>query len=78
MMEGYAQEMQKRGIRNFRYGAIYDSPDGKNFATRYTYSPEDIRELAAVSGFKIVRVENKPLETGDGDENLYYVLKKNN
>lgn len=76
MAEGYANEMEKRGIRNFRYGSIYDSPDGEHFATRYAYSHEDIEELARLTGFRIVKVEKLPLETGQGDENLYYVLEK--
>jgi SAM-dependent methyltransferase len=76
MVKGYADEMEKRGIRNFRYGSIYDSPDGTHFATRYAYSAEDIEELARLSGFKITDIKRLPLETGQGDENLYYVLEK--
>ncbi|MDR3559193.1 MAG: methyltransferase domain-containing protein [Candidatus Pacebacteria bacterium] len=77
MVGEYAEEMKRRGIRNFRYGTIYDSPDGENFATRYAYSPDDIEELARLAGFKIVKVEKRELETSEGDENLYYVLEKN-
>jgi hypothetical protein len=58
--------MEKRGIWNFRYGSIYDSPDGVHFATRYAYSAEDIEELARLSGFKIIDVKRLPLETGQG------------
>lgn len=76
MVKGYAEEMEKRGIRNFRFGSIYDSPDGTHFATRYAYSQEDIEELARMSGFKIADIKRLPLETGQGDENLYYVLEK--
>ena len=76
MVGEYAEEMKRRGIRNFRYGTIYDSPDGKNFATRYAYSPDDIEELARLAGFKIAKIEKRELETGQGDENLYYVLEK--
>lgn len=76
LVDEYAKEMQDRGIKNFRYGAIYDSPDGKNFTTRYAYSDEDIKELSRLTGFKIKEVKNKNLETGKGDENLYYVLEK--
>ncbi|MFZ2188240.1 MAG: class I SAM-dependent methyltransferase [Candidatus Moraniibacteriota bacterium] len=76
MVEGYAEEMRKRGINNFRYGAIYDSPDNEHFATRYAYSHEDITELAKLSGFEIFQVRKEELATGQGDENLYFVLKK--
>ena len=76
MVKEYEEEMKKRGIRNFRYGTIYDSPDGKNFATRYAYSHEDIEELAKLTGFKILKVEKRKLETGQDDENCYYVLEK--
>lgn len=76
LVEGYAEEMKKRGIQNFRYGSIYDSPDGKNFATRYAYSPEDIEQLAQLSGFEIAEVKKEKLETGKDDENLYFILKK--
>jgi SAM-dependent methyltransferase len=72
----YADAMYEFGIRNYRYGAIYDSPDGKHFSTRYAYSDKDIRNLAELSGFRIIEVRRKPLPTGKGDENLYYVLKK--
>jgi|GEM_PF-6625522 len=76
MVDEYASEMEKRGIHNFRYGSIYDSPDGQYFATRYAYSHEDIEELARLTGFKIKKIEKLPLKTGEGDENLYYVLEK--
>ena len=79
MVEEYASEMEKlgkRGIQNFRYGSIYDSPDGTNFATRYAYSENDIKELANLTGFKIVKKEARDLNTGKGDENWYYVLEK--
>jgi SAM-dependent methyltransferase len=76
MVDGYAEEMKKRGIKNFRYGSIYDSPDGENFATRYVYSHEDIAMLAQLTGFEIKLVKSEHLETDKGDENLYYVLEK--
>jgi ubiquinone/menaquinone biosynthesis C-methylase UbiE len=76
MVDEYTSEMEKIGIKNFRFGSIYDSPDGEHFATRYAYSHGDIVELAELSGFKIVEVKKKELETGKGDENLYYVLQK--
>lgn len=76
MVEEYAQEMKKRGIRNFRYGTIYDSPDVKNFATRYAFSQEDIQQLAQLAGFKIIEIKKETLETGKEDENLYFVLEK--
>jgi len=76
MVDEYASEMKKRGIKNFRFGSIYDSPDGEHFATRYAYSEEDIKELANLTGFRIVKKEVRGLETGKGDENIYYVLEK--
>ncbi|MFZ2192657.1 MAG: class I SAM-dependent methyltransferase [Candidatus Moraniibacteriota bacterium] len=76
LVEEYVYEMKKYGIKNFRYGAIYDSPDGTNFATRYAYSSEDISQLAQISGFEIEEVRKEKLETGKDDENLYYVLRK--
>jgi SAM-dependent methyltransferase len=76
MTEEYAREMKERGIKNFRYGTIYDSPNGTDFATRYAYSPEDIKQLAQISGFRIAKVEKRELATEKGDENLYYVLEK--
>lgn len=72
----YGIEMDKRGIHNFRFGSIYDSPDNINFATRFAYGQEDIEELARLSGFRIEKVEKRTLETGQGDENLYFVLEK--
>jgi len=72
----YADAMYELGIRNYRYGAIYDSPDGKHFSTRYAYSDEDIRNLAQISGFRIIKVRREELPTGKDDENIYYVLKK--
>jgi SAM-dependent methyltransferase len=76
MVLKYGLEMKKRGIDNFRFGAIYDSPDGENFATRYAYSPEDITQLAQMFGFEITKVKREKLETDKNDENLYYILKK--
>lgn len=76
LVEAYASEMEKRGVRNFRKGAIYDSPDGKNFTTRYAFSHEDILELAKMTGFRIFETRKEELPTGKGDENLYYVLEK--
>jgi SAM-dependent methyltransferase len=72
----YTNEMKKLGVRNFREGAIYDSPDGVNFATRYAYCENDIQMLADLTGFKIIEVRRKKLATGKGDENLYFVLEK--
>jgi hypothetical protein len=46
MADGYARVMTEREIHHFRYGTIYDSPDGKNFMTRYAYSHDDIAKLA--------------------------------
>jgi len=76
LVSKYAEVMTAAGITNFRLGTIYDSPDGKNFATRYAYSHEDIVKLAEDNGFEIVSVETKPLPTGSGDENIYYTLRK--
>ena len=76
MVDEYVSEMKKRKIKNFRHGTIYDSPDGEHFATRYAYSHEDIGELAKMSGFHIVEVKKFELETGQDDENWYYVLEK--
>lgn len=76
LVEGYARVMQKRGIKNFRYGTIYDSPDGKHFATRYAYSQEDIHQLAQDNGFIVEKIYTETLPTGAGDENVYYVLRK--
>ncbi|MDO8529601.1 MAG: hypothetical protein Q7S18_02950 [bacterium] len=76
MVEAYKEEMEKRAIKNFRYGAIYDSPDGKNFATRYAYSKEDIEQLAKLAGFRIKETKRELLETDTDDENIYYVLEK--
>lgn len=72
----YARVMKQRGITKFREGTIYDSPDGKNFATRYAYSHEDVVQLAEDNGFEIERVEKKELATGQDDVNIYYTLKK--
>jgi SAM-dependent methyltransferase len=72
----YAETMHDFGVHNFRYGAIYDSPDGMNFTTRYAYSQEDIENLARLTGFRILEVRRAELPTGKGDENLYYVLEK--
>lgn len=76
MVLKYGLEMKKRGIDNFRFGAIYDSPDGENFATRYTYSQEDILQLAQMFGFEISEIKKEKLETDRADENLYFILKK--
>jgi len=76
MVKGYANEMQVRGIKNFRLGSIYDSPDGEHFATRYTYSHDDIVQLCQITGFEITEVRKEKLETGKDDENIYYILTK--
>lgn len=72
----YAETMHDFEVHNFRYGAIYDSPDGKHFSTRYAYSNEDIENLAQLAGFRIIEVRREKLPTGRDDENIYYVLKK--
>ena len=72
----YADTMQARGIKHFRYGTIYDSPDGQHFATRYAYSRDDIARLAEDNGFIIEEVREAELPTGQGDKNIYFVLKK--
>jgi SAM-dependent methyltransferase len=76
MVDEYGKEMKARGIKNFRYGTIYDSPDGQNFATRYAYCEEDIQLLAQMTGFKIKEVRRTELATDQRDENLYFVLEK--
>ena len=76
MVEEYKKEMEARGIKNFRYGTIYDSPDNVNFTTRYAFSNKDIRQLAALTGFEIKEVRREDLPTGRGDENLYFILEK--
>lgn len=76
-VDEYADTMRNEfHINNFRHGAIYDSPNGVDFATRYAYSNEDIENLAQLAGFRIAEVRREPLPTGKGDENLYYVLEK--
>lgn len=75
-VDGYSDIMKKRGISRFREGTVYDSPDGKHFTTRYVYSHEDIVSLATDAGFIVERVEKKHLAHGNGDENLYYFLRK--
>jgi len=76
-VEDYAEMMENKfQVRNYRRGAIYDSPNGVDFATRYAYSNEDIENLAQLAGFRIIEVRREPLPTGQGDENLYYILKK--
>lgn len=76
-VEDYAKTMKDEfNVNNFRYGAIYDSPDGMNFTTRYCFSREDIENLARLTGFTVIEVRREPLPTGKGDENLYYVLEK--
>jgi SAM-dependent methyltransferase len=79
MILGYGVEMLRRGVKNFRFGAIYDSADGINYDTRFCPDQAFIEYLAQFTGFRIV--ENEPyhreeLPTGKGDENLYYVLEK--
>ncbi len=76
LADKYAQTMQARGVEHFRYGTIYDSPDGKHFATRYAYSRDDIAQLAEDNGFVIKEVKEKDLATGKGDKNIYFILKK--
>lgn len=76
MVDEYGKEMKARGIKNFREGAIYDSPDGKNFTTRYVYSEDDIKFLAQVAGLKTRETRREELATGKGDENIYFVLEK--
>lgn len=76
-VDEYADTMRNEfHINNFRHGAIYDSPNGVDFATRYAYSNEDIENLAQLAGFRIAEVRREKLPTGKGDENLYYVLEK--
>lgn len=77
LVRAYADTMKKRGIDNTRYGSIYDSPDGKHFATRYAYSVRDIEELAEAHGFTVIDITHQSLETGKGDENIYITLQKN-
>lgn len=72
----YAHAMKERGISSFRYGTVYDSPNGKDFMTRYVYSHEDIERLAEDNGFVIERMEETELKNGKGDVNRYYVLRK--
>ena len=76
-VEDYAEMMEKKfQVRNYRRGAIYDSPNGVDFATRYAYSNADIENLAQLAGLRIAEVRREPLPTGKGDDNLYYVLEK--
>jgi hypothetical protein len=75
-IKNYKEYMESRGIRNFREGAVYDSPDGHIYTTRYCYSREDIEELAVLSGFRVAYVTEKDLPTGKGDVDLYFVLEK--
>ncbi len=75
LISNYDRIMERRNLV-FREGTIYDSPDGENFFTRYVFSEEDIRELAAEADFEIERVERQPLATGEGDENIYFTLRK--
>ncbi|MFA6131977.1 MAG: class I SAM-dependent methyltransferase [Patescibacteria group bacterium] len=75
LVESYRAAMAERNIP-VREGLIYDSPDGQNFFTRYAYSLEDIRHLAEDNGFQIETTETAQVETGEGDENIYIVMKK--
>jgi len=68
----YANEVGHQG----RYGLICDSIDKKRFVIRYVYSHEDIAALAQIAGFEIIHIHKEDLETGYGNENIYYVLKK--
>ena len=73
----YADLMENEfHISNYRRGAVYDSPNGVDFATRYCFSREDIKNLARLAGFRIAEVRRAELPTGKGDENLYYILEK--
>jgi SAM-dependent methyltransferase len=76
LTEGYHQTMRQKGIHNTRQGTIFDSPDNKNFATRYVYSDQDIHALASEAGFEIEKRVEEDLPTGQGDRNIYYILKK--
>lgn len=75
LVESYKETMQKRGI-NVREGLIYDSPDGEHFFTRYAYSERDIRTLAEVNGLEVVSSFNYSLGTTEGDQDIYFVMKK--
>jgi SAM-dependent methyltransferase len=76
-VDDYAEMMENEfQVRNYRRGAIYDSPNSVDFFTRYAYSNEDIENLAQLAGFRIAEVRREELPTGQGDENLYYVLEK--
>jgi len=76
MVNAYRDEMKKRDIKNFRYGTIYDSPNGINFCTRFAFSEENIKGFVNSVGFEIVEVHKEELETEKGDENIYYILEK--
>ncbi|OGY75319.1 MAG: hypothetical protein A2240_01750 [Candidatus Jacksonbacteria bacterium RIFOXYA2_FULL_43_12] len=77
IVDAHREIMQERGIETFRQkGLIYDSPDDKNYSTRYLYSEDDILKLATSNGFEIEVTERAPLNNGYDDENIYYVLKK--
>ena len=76
LVEKYADVMKKRGIKNSRYGLVYDSPDGKNFMTRYVYGYADILALAEANGFMVEEVKKKELKNDHGDVNMYFTLKK--
>jgi|GEM_PF-3534246 len=78
-IRAYKEAMNRQGVYNLREGAVYDSPNGEHFSSRYAYSKEDIRNLARLAGFKIVNdgpSHKEELPTGQGDENLYYLLEK--
>lgn len=77
LVDTHKEMMTKRGIEKFRKkGLIYDSPDEKNFATRYLYSEKDIENLARENGFKIKSKQTAELNNDYGDRNIYFVLEK--
>jgi SAM-dependent methyltransferase len=75
LVDKYNKVMNDRQLPH-RSGTIYDSPDGENFFTRYAYSIDDIKRLAAENGFQVEDIQIEDLETGEGDENLYITLRK--
>ena len=76
LAEKYQSVMKDHGIINYRYGTVYDSPDGKHFMTRFVYSLADIRELAEANGFAVEEIVRKELKNGHGDYNIYITLRK--